>query len=270
MKYKIGTIARMLGVSIETVRNFERMGLIHPERNEQTDYRLFNAVDVNILRRARSYTGYHGVSMKQSTDLITGGSVGELADALGDSARQLNAQIQREMQLLMFTREKQHRLHRISAAENDYFIENSPAMYGFVYRHGVDFTDSPEVEQLFHAWNALRPFTEASVHYSLSDFDQVHYSLAHGLLIEEEYARFFGVTDNALVQFFPSRKCLFTFTSVPIEPEVTVETTFRFAFGRALAARGLTMTGDPYGRVVHTSKCSGEYRHYLEVWVPID
>lgn len=270
MKYKVGKIAQMLDVSIETVRNYEKIGLIQPERSEQNDYRLYDPVDVNILRRARTYMGYYGVSMKQSAQLLLGGDIPDLADALGESAQGLSERIAFDIQLLMFTREKQRHLQRIGTILNQYVVENSPAMYGFVYRNGSLFSSDPDVQRLLHEWNQLRPFTEASVHYDQACFLDRNYHLSQGLLIEEAYAAFFHIAAGEHIHYFPARKCLYTFAVTALEPDITPENTFRFALGDALRERGLTIAGNPFGRVVHTGKASGRYQHYIELWVPIE
>ena len=41
MIYKIGDIAKVMGVTTEAIRHYERMGLIKPEKDPQTNYRYF-------------------------------------------------------------------------------------------------------------------------------------------------------------------------------------------------------------------------------------
>lgn len=269
MKYMVGKISQMLDVSIETVRNYEKMGLVTPERNNLNDYRLYDAVDVNILRRARSYMGYHGIGMKQSANLLLSGTIDNLAEVLAQSGEELRKQIDKELELLFFTREKQKHLQRLSTMEGQFVIEYSPAMYGFIYRERDAFIPDSAVQRLFHDWNQIRPFTEASVHYDQRDFLSDGYRIMHGLLIEKSYADFFGIAQDELVQFYPSRKCLYTLIVTPIETEIVRESSFHSAIGEALAQRGLTLSGDPFGRVVHTSRASSCYQHFVELWVPV-
>ena len=69
MKYSIGEIANLLGISIVAVRNYEKCGLIEPQRNEQNNYREYNAIDLNLIRRARTYMSY-GFSLGESTYML--------------------------------------------------------------------------------------------------------------------------------------------------------------------------------------------------------
>lgn len=51
--YSIGTVARMLDVSVETLRMYERRGLILVDKTE-TNQRLYSEADVDRLRCIRS------------------------------------------------------------------------------------------------------------------------------------------------------------------------------------------------------------------------
>ena len=41
MRYTISEMASLLGVTTHTLRYYEKMGLIHPEVNEDTGYRYY-------------------------------------------------------------------------------------------------------------------------------------------------------------------------------------------------------------------------------------
>lgn len=81
MKYSISEIANLLGISIVAVRNYEKCGLIEPIRNEQNNYREYNAIDLNLIRRARSYMSY-GFSLNEATDMLQSDDLFDMADAL--------------------------------------------------------------------------------------------------------------------------------------------------------------------------------------------
>lgn len=71
MKYKINKLAKILGVTTNTIRRYEKMGYIVPERDE-SDYRWYNGNDVprianiRLLRKTGLYPpGYRNVSGQQ-------------------------------------------------------------------------------------------------------------------------------------------------------------------------------------------------------------
>ena len=44
MRYTISEMASLLGVTTHTLRYYEKMGLIHPEVNEDTGYRYYTVM----------------------------------------------------------------------------------------------------------------------------------------------------------------------------------------------------------------------------------
>ena len=59
MRYTISEMASLLGVTTHTLRYYEKMGLIHPEVNEDTGYRYYTVTDTrrfNLCRDCLLYT----------------------------------------------------------------------------------------------------------------------------------------------------------------------------------------------------------------------
>ena len=52
MKYKIGELAKLLGVSTNTVRRYEDMGYISAVRDENSGYRYYNDDDIFSVMNA--------------------------------------------------------------------------------------------------------------------------------------------------------------------------------------------------------------------------
>ena len=61
--YKIGEIAKMLGISAETIRNYEKKGLICPYK-EESNYRYFDIIQINHLLNLQKYQKYDIRCMK--------------------------------------------------------------------------------------------------------------------------------------------------------------------------------------------------------------
>lgn len=91
----IGELAHRLGVTPATLRKWEDVGILAPERDPATGYRLFRAEDVrdaelaHLLRRG-GYPLDHTSTVVQQ--IRTAGGTDELASALDDWQRKLTAQ----------------------------------------------------------------------------------------------------------------------------------------------------------------------------------
>lgn len=90
--FKIGDVAKMVGVSPSVIRSWENLGLTQPRRT-QSQYRLYTAEDITLLKRARYLRKARGLNapailqlMKRDGALKQSGNGG---GAIGDRLRQL-------------------------------------------------------------------------------------------------------------------------------------------------------------------------------------
>ncbi|MCD8027130.1 MAG: MerR family transcriptional regulator [Erysipelotrichaceae bacterium] len=52
MSYRIGELAKMLNISSEMIRYYEKNGVIHPQRDKSNNYRIYTMMDVFTLTEA--------------------------------------------------------------------------------------------------------------------------------------------------------------------------------------------------------------------------
>jgi DNA-binding transcriptional MerR regulator len=67
--WQIGEIAEQLGVTTKTLRHYEKIGLIEPQRSD-SGYRLYSAEDVERLQRIRQLQAL-GLSLRQIKAIFT-------------------------------------------------------------------------------------------------------------------------------------------------------------------------------------------------------
>ena len=82
---QIGQLARQAGVAIDTVRYYERQGLLPPAQRRESGYRIFEAGDVRRLRfinRAKTL----GFSLREISELLALSAAGD-ADVAASRAQ---------------------------------------------------------------------------------------------------------------------------------------------------------------------------------------
>ncbi|MGM0987522.1 MAG: MerR family transcriptional regulator [Pseudomonadota bacterium] len=100
---KVSELARLAGVTAETVRHYTREGLLHPERHPDNGYQLYGQGDLNRLRfiqRARTL----GFGVAEVRDILDHADHGDspcpmVRDLLASHLPQVREQI-RELQSL--------------------------------------------------------------------------------------------------------------------------------------------------------------------------
>ena len=49
MRYKIGDVSRILGISTDLLRYYEKKGVVQPQKDKNNDYRYYDTWDINFL-----------------------------------------------------------------------------------------------------------------------------------------------------------------------------------------------------------------------------
>ena len=268
MQYSIGDIANLLGISLVSVRNYEKCGLLEPERNEKNNYRKYNAIDLNLIRRARFLMSY-GFSLSEATQILLHESLPGLAASMKEREAALQKQLFLDYQKLTFIRQHADHLQRISVSEGSCHIEMSPSFYAFSYRHGTQILDDPRLHERVKRWNCS-PFAETFLLYSQEDFEKREMIYQSGLCIEERYASALDIEIDSDVRHYPSRRCVYSIATSPFEPSLNKDDFFCAHITDWIEQQRLHIAGDVIGRVLLTGKSTGEWQHHIEFWVPIE
>ncbi len=87
-KYKISDVAKVLDISPELVRHYERKGILTPKRNEN-GYREYSTRDINILTGLRKLIKM-GYSLESIEFLINQASLDEVIESLDNLNKKNN------------------------------------------------------------------------------------------------------------------------------------------------------------------------------------
>ena len=52
MAYKVGTVAKLAGVSVRTLHHYDELGLLEPSGRSESGYRLYTDPDLERLQTA--------------------------------------------------------------------------------------------------------------------------------------------------------------------------------------------------------------------------
>ena len=86
---KISEAAKLLGISTDTIRYYEKEGVIYPKRISQNNYRDLDNKDV-ISLLACLYNRKIGYSMKESVEYVEGIPVSKVTDILNNKNHHLH------------------------------------------------------------------------------------------------------------------------------------------------------------------------------------
>ena len=115
-KFKIGELSKLFNISVDSIRYYEKVGILEPVRNPENNYRFYTMEDFRRLALIREMLGL-GFSTEQIHFFITDRNIQKTKDLLYSELDTIDEEIKR----LKKTRKSlEHRIDTILSVENRY------------------------------------------------------------------------------------------------------------------------------------------------------
>ncbi|WP_165247114.1 MerR family transcriptional regulator [Adlercreutzia sp. ZJ141] len=271
-RYKIGKISDLMGISSEAIRYYEREGIINPQKDPGSGYRLYTAWDLHILIRTRMFRKY-GYSLSETTAALQEEDFDVLLRSLKQKEAELEESIRHQNHILEQLRLDKRLVADCALNINKFRLAYSPTVLFVDAQRSYNILD--EKIDLYRQWIDRVPYAASA---GIFDYPpKGEGNLRYGLMIEtrhlhaerlEEFKRQSEDPDCGVV-VIPTQKCLSTFFLSGSDKELCLdmfEPSFRF-----MEEHGLKLTGSPFARMVHMRKREdGEYSSVYQGWVPCE
>lgn len=269
MKYKIGDVARLLGVSTDILRYYERKGVVTPEKDEANDYRYYTPWHVNFLTDCLWFKNF-GFSIEQIADMVRIPSAAELGSLFELKEDELRATIRRCELLLRRSAEHRAELADMEKLLYKCEIAQSPEMVRFINRIGDRYIVNSVTQAAAKQWLEVLPFNHRY-------FEMAGESLLPGreddyrwgYCLSMDYVRELNFEVRSPMIRLPSRKCIHTvFKNTGgqggFSPSL-LQYTLEYARERGIAVYG-PIHGVLLASVLENNVLTG----YFEAWIPIE
>lgn len=269
MKYHIGLISKLLGLSAGGIRLYEKGGIVRSRREGEGGYRFYERPDIVSLMLAMSYRGC-GFSLREAEELVNTDDPEIVAASLRCREEKLEAEIRRKEMILARLRENREMIERAPSELGRVEYRVRPALYRLEFMRGGDLTLRPEDFPLFRKWRELSPFVFPLLRGSWERFvREGRDENATGLGLTEDDAKMLGAEKLAKRgEYYPACRCL--------RAVVRVEGLFPFLpvsylepFREYAERERLKVTGDPLWRTFLSINRNGGGMRYREVWLPV-
>lgn len=266
-KYSIGRMAKLLGITSESIRYYESKGIIQPTRDEETGYRYYNAWDLHMLLRARHYQSY-GFSLEEVANLFRTMDLQRISAQLKEQEQMMEDEIIRQINLLKRIRQSQQMLLDAQNCIDRYEIRQRPGIYRINTQKKYTLFNKKEELAIIEEWSKKTPFVYSCAVFYEKNIKQEEDSFDFGLGVNEEYAQFLEVEQSDKVQYYPPCTCVCTCVPSRSGQYLSLE---KLKGGLDyLKAKGLHLSGDVVTQVVCMAKPEDEYYNWHIVWFPID
>lgn len=267
MKYQIGLVAKLMDLSPEGLRLYEREGIVVPRREGNAGYRCYERLDITSLVRARSYQKY-GFSLQEVSQLLHTNDLNFLAEQYRKKEEDMEREILIRQLELEHLRSIRRDMQRFSEDLWEIRRENRPPMYRMEFMKGDTLTISSEQYNLLQQWAGWTPLVFSSLRHDWMAMErgrEVCYS-ALGILEKDVIS----LGEQEIWQqgeYEPECLCLSTVVEVKGEEHSCLD--YLAHLMNYVSKRKIEVTGDPISQSIVSFNKKEIYTRYRKIWLPI-
>lgn len=268
IKYRIGNISKFLGLTTESLRNYQKFSILESKKDDNSAYKHFDAISVGRLLAMRKMRTA-GYSLADVSESMKEFSHKEYYHTFYENTQKAKQRL--EYQKLLIERMENHLLFAEKVFHEDFTfnIEKSPEYYCFDYLIGnkLILHEQSLLEQ-FAGWSEHMLFV---LNYSPCTFESLDKGITDvkiGLAAEEKFVDFFNLDTSGLVYKRQSELCL----CCPIRHNINGKLIGKIRLQNIeeyLSLNKLTPKGDPFyiGEISYHQ--NGEEFFFSKLYIPL-
>ncbi len=266
MRYKIGDVAKILGISPDLLRYYEKKGVVKPVKDQANDYRYYEPWDINFLIDCLWYKNF-GFGIEQVARIVSKSSYEDIIAMMEDKDGEIEAAIRRQELLLRRARQYLEEVRRAKSLLGKCDLVYSPEIVRYLNRYNFIYDNSKELQDLSHQWLQYMPLTHRCFEIGQADLENKTDNYAWGFSLDMEYVKELQVPLKAPVVHLPSEPSIHSvFTSSGKNAFTPRHLKFIMDYARE---QGLTVAGNARGNLVCSVLENDKLTGYFEVWLPI-
>ncbi len=266
MQYKIGDVARILGISTDLLRYYEKKGVVTPTKDKQNDYRYYDVWDINFLLDCLWYKSF-GFGIPQIAYMECECYHGDLVSVLEEKQDEMMDAIRHQELLLHRLRQHCDQVTRIRELMGKCDISASPEVICYLNRYDMTYDYNADKQKLAKQWLGYMPFLQR--YFEIPNDPEVRrqYDYAWGFSLDMEYVDEFSVAVKPPVEHIPSVEGIHSvFKSSGKHAFSSEHINYLYEYADQ---NGYTVTGNARGNLVCSVLEDGVNTGYFEVWLPI-
>lgn len=263
--YKIGEIAKMLGISSETIRKYEKKGLIKPYKEEESRYRFYDIIQINYLMNLQKLQKY-GYTLHEIGEIMKTESIPEMEESL----KEKEERILQEAFYMQLKLESMHAnlkcMREAQNAKQGCFLGERPALYRMNYQRNHELIQNEEVQKELIKWLEHSDLTFMSGSVSLESLLKGENDFDFGFCIDKKTAEFLKIEESKIVKFYESCPAVIFYYEARANVDFQDATKMLLEFAKE---NNLVLDGESVSRVV-LARWKDEESYFIShlVWVP--
>lgn len=267
MNYKIGEVAKLLNMSIQTIRFYEIEGVVHPERLKESQYRIYDIWDIFDLVSCMKYKTF-GISVKEIVNFIRNEDIDFLQKKLREKRENIEKSIQYNTILQESIYEYCQQIETIKYNIGNYWIRQIPRRYLLIYSEiemGAKYGKFNKENPLFAKWLDYLPFVVFGQRFVYKK--EKKYKDQGCLIIQTRYANMLDISIDSSIEILPEQLYLCSVIDMENKDGLTLSTLdpiFEF-----VKKKGYLVNGDIIGEMMLRTNKSDTMHRYIYIQIPI-
>lgn len=266
MRYKIGDVARILGISPDLIRYYEEKGVVSPQKDPYNNYRYYDTWDINFLIDCLWYKNF-GFGIERISHIVSQNTYDELISELSAKGDEILENIRYQELLLHRIRKYNEILKNLPGYIGKCDIRRSAGFVRYLNRYNTAYDNDSELQALSRQWLKYMPFSRRYFEVPEDGLMGEGDDYAWGFSIGMKYVKRFNIEINPPVKRIPSRLCLHSaFTSTGKDKFTAHHLDFIMEYAEK---NSLEVDGCAFGNLACSVIDKGEITGFFEVWLPI-
>jgi DNA-binding transcriptional MerR regulator len=268
MKYTIREFAELLGVTVDTLRLYEKHGIIKPTKDKRNSYRYFTDFDARNMLMSRWYRSLE-FSMQEAASLTGSADPDSIIEKVKDRKKQLEEEIKKKTMLLQKMSEINLEYEEINHRLEKCSLKELPGVYRIKQTEKNSLRKDSSLTEIVEEWMKYLPFTFFSFHIDRQEVINKNncFDYNWGLALFEEDARRLQLKPDEGVEYLPPANCV---SSLIISSSDYITKDSIIFMLEYIKEKGYKINGDIFGKIVLT-ETSNTLRHtYIEVNIPVE
>ena len=267
MQYKIGDVSRILDISTDLLRYYEKKGVVTPTKDKSNDYRYYDTWDINFLIDCLWYKNF-GFGLDQIAHMVSECSYDELLSLLDIKREEICEGLRHAEFLLSRIDEHSEGISQVKDYIGKCDLRTSPEIVGYLNRYNILYDNSSELQRLSQQWMKYMPFTQRYFEIAQENLLGGGDDYAWGFSMDMKYVDEFKVLIKPPVVHYPSQLSIHSaFTSAGKNAFTPRHLDYLMEYAED---NHLRPCGSARGNLICSVLENDSVTGYFEVWMPVE
>ncbi len=270
---KVGMAAKMMNISPELLRHYEKRNVVLPSRVDASGYRYYSRKNLTHLAKARFLMSLgfsiDEVAKHNSAKLLAGAALEDWMTTVQKHRIRLKHTIEKQQQMLATMDDYLEKFAMLSRNENIHEIVHSKEMLFFKFSDGNDdIVRTKSMIEDIRKCVELYPVSRYAILCSQMHFEnKLGANMKRGFAIPLSCAGSIDIQNNCLLDTIAAKLCVHAISGVRIGKDTTVD--LFSGLVSYIHENGLDMDGDGIGLWIATIREENAIVSYFDLWIPI-